>query len=302
MNRIRSARWALAATAAVCLSFSTVAAQTATPNAQSTPPHQADPRNAMPPDKPAPPPVQSAPGQSAEDPGVRKAKDLLARMVQALGGDAYLNIQDMSYSGRTYGFSRGEPAGTGALFWAFWKWPDKERIELTKQRDWIIINNGDKGYEITFRGTSAEEPEVLEDYLRRRHYSLAQVLRVWLKQPGIAYFYEGTASAERKPALQITLMNTQNEGVTLYIDQDTFLPIKKTFTWRDPKTRDRNEESEIYDNYRNVQGIMTPFSTTRQKNGLNTNQRFMNEVKYNQNLPESLFSADATVPAKKQTK
>jgi len=142
-----------------------------------------------------------------------------------------------------------------------------------------------------------EEQEALDDYLRRRHYSMQQVLRTWLNQPGTVYFYEGTAAAERKPAEQVTIMNAQNEGVTFYIDQNTFLPIKKTFEWRDPKTRDRTEESEVFDNYRQVQGIMTPFSITRQKDGWATNQRFINEVKYNQNMPDSLFEATVTKPA-----
>jgi hypothetical protein len=262
-----------------------------------------DPRNQIPPDKHAPPPVQKAPAeaapqQSLDDPSARKARALLDKMVQALGGQAYLTIQDMEFSGRVYGFYHGEASGAGAPFWDFWKWPDRERVELTKKRDWIVIHSGDNGYEITFRGTAPEEKEPLVDYLRRRHYSLQNVLRTWLNQPGTAYFYEGTASAERRPAEQVTIMNAANEAVTLYIDQNTFLPIKKTFTWRDPQTRDRTEESEIYDNYRNVQGIMTPFSTTRQRNGMNTNQRFMNDVKYNQNLADSLFDARVTITPK----
>ena len=271
-----------------------------------------DPRTQMPPDKPAPPPVEKAPQDlpkatsptsppathSADDPGAQKARALLDKMVQALGGQAYLTMQTMEYSGRTYGFHRGEPSGTGAPFWTFWKWPDKERTELLKKREWKIIHNGDKGWEITFHGTSPEEKEALADHLRRRYYSLQNVLREWLKEPGIAYFYEGIASAERKPAEQITIMNARNEALTIYIDQNTFLPIKKTFQWRDPETRDRNDESEIYDNYRNVQGIMTPFSVTRQRNGLNTNQRFINNVVYNRPLADSLFQVDVAANAK----
>lgn len=249
--------------------------------------------------------AQSAPAANApttsfvnsNDPSAQKARELIDKMVTALGGQAYLAFQDMEQSGRTYGFYHGEAEGAGALYWSFWKWPEKDRIELTKQRDVIVIHNGDKGYEVTFRGTKSEEQPDLEDYLRRRHYSIQQVLRAWLKQSDTALFYEGKAAAERKPAEQVTIMNAQNEAVTFYIDQNTFLPIKKTFVWRDPKTRDRTEESEVYDNYRPVQGIMTPFSITRQRDGWATNQRFIFEVKYNQNLQDSLF--DATLGAKK---
>ena len=270
------------------------AQQNAEPSSQTQAAPSAAPQNA--PETAVP--AQTLPQQSPNEPGVRKARALLDKMVQALGGDAWLNMQNMEFSGRVYGFFHGEPAGAGAPFWDFWKWPDKERMELTKKRDWIIIHNGDKGYEITFRGTAPEEKDVLTDYLRRQHYSLQNVMRVWIKQPGVAYFYEGPASAERKPAEQVTIMNAKNEGVTLYLDENTFLPIKKTFTWRDPKTRERTTEAEIYDNYRQVQGIMSPFSITRQKNDMNTNQRFINDVSYNQNMPNSMFDATVTIHPK----
>jgi len=64
-----------------------------------------------------------------------KAKALLDQAIQALEAKAYLNIQDVSQQGRTYSFHHGETTSTGVLFWRFVKFPDKERIEVTKQRD-----------------------------------------------------------------------------------------------------------------------------------------------------------------------
>jgi len=245
------------------------------------------PSDNFPPDHKAPAPVQQAP----DDPGSAKARRLLDEMIQALGGNAYLSYTDVEQSGRTYGFFHGEPSGTGTVFWRKWKWPDKDRIELTKQRDWIIIHNGDKGSEITFRGSSPEEKPALEDFLRRRYYSMEIVLRNWLHEPGVAIFYEGQVSANRKPAEQVTVMNAKNEALTIYIDQGTKLPLKKSFTWRDPETREKIEESEVYDNYKLIQGIMTPLSVTRQQNGNNTNQRFITTVSYNQGLADGMFDA-----------
>ncbi len=230
----------------------------------------------------------------SNDPGVQKAQQLLEKMVAALGGQAYLNIQDMQQQGRTYSFYHGEPEGTGAPFWRFWKWPDKDRLELTKQRDWVIVFNGDKGYETTFRGTAPVEAEQLDDYLRRRNHSLAWVLRKWLKQPGVALFYEGPGVAERKQAEQVSVMTVDNDAATISIDSNTFLPLRVAFTWRDPKTRDRNDEAEGYDNYRPIQGVMSPFSIIRYHNGEPANQRFINMVSYNQNLPDSQFAAKVT--------
>ena len=64
-----------------------------------------------------------------------KAKALIDQAIQALGGSAYLNSQNISQQGRTYSFHRGEATSAGTLFWRFVKFPDRERIELTKQRD-----------------------------------------------------------------------------------------------------------------------------------------------------------------------
>ncbi len=229
-----------------------------------------------------------------QDANAQKAAELLKQCIAALGGQAYLTLQDMEQQGRTYSFYHGEPNSVGAPFWRFWKWPDKERVEFTKQRDVAVVHNGDEGFEITFKGTAPEEPQPLADFLRRRHYSLENVLRTWLPKPGTALFYDGAAVAEQKPADAVSIINAENEQVTLYLDVNTHLPIKKTFYWRDPKDRERNEEVEIYDNYRPVQGIMTPYSISRKRNGEMTNQRFINSVVYNQGLSDSLFAAKAT--------
>ena len=63
--------------------------------------------------------------------------------------------------------------------------------------------------------------------------------------------------------IEVTLLNRQNDAVTVYLDQNTHLPLKTSFTWRDPKDKQKNVEEEIFDNYRLVQGIMTPYSITR---------------------------------------
>ena len=237
---------------------------------------------------------QAPPAQvSAQDENARKAKTLIDQMIQALGGSAYLQVQTRKEEGRTYGFHHGQSTGAGALYWRFWKWPDKDRVELTKRRDWVIIHNGEQGNEITFRGISPEDPEAHADYLRRLNYSLEWVLRKWLKEPGVALFYNGPSVAAQKQAEQVTVLNARNESVTLDIDYNTHLPIRKVFTWRDPADRQKNEEGEIYDNYKTVQGIATPLSVTRTKNGDMSNQRFLATVEYNQDLSDEMFDPHA---------
>jgi hypothetical protein len=241
-------------------------------------------------------PVVGAQSQApaSGDENSTKAKTLIDQAIQALGGQAYLEIQDVSQQGRTYSFHHGETTSTGVLFWRFLKYPDKERIEVTKQRDVAYVYSGDKGYEVTYKGTAGIDATALADYLRRRNHSLEWVLRKWIKEPGVALFYDGAAVAADKPADQVSVLSAKNDSVTLYLDATTHLPIKKTFTWRDPTDKLRNTEEEVYDAYRPTQGIMTPYSVTRFYNGDMTNQRFLNTVTYNSGVNESMFEAKAT--------
>jgi hypothetical protein len=236
----------------------------------------------------------SAQGIPVDQENVRKAKALLDQMLDALGGNAYLNVEDVSQEGRSYGFHMGESEGVGVVFWRFYKFPDKDRMELTKKRDVIYVYRGDKGFEITYKGTRADDPKTVSEYVRRREYSLDWVIRKWLPQKGVALFYEGHTVAAQKDTEQVTIMNASNQSVTLYIDTSTHLPVKKTFSWRDLTDKQRNVEDEIYDAYRPIQGVMTPFSVTRFYNGDMSSQRFLNSVTYNKGLSDSLFASNVT--------
>jgi hypothetical protein len=226
---------------------------------------------------------------AAKDPGVQKAKQILDDMIRALGGDAYLTLRDMKVEGRGYAFYHGRPSGLGIVFWRFWEWPDKDRMELTKQRDVVELYIGDKGYEITYKGTATQDPKLVDEYLRRRGHSLEWVIRNWLAAPGSMILYEGTAIVEQTLADKVTVMTSSNDSVTIAVDPRSHLPLKNTYSWRDPNDRQFDEESEVFGNFRMVQGINTPYSTVRMLNGEMSGQRFINNVTYNTGIDPSLF-------------
>jgi hypothetical protein len=100
----------------------------------------------------------------------------------------------------------------------------------------------------------------------------------------------------------VTVLNKQNDAVTIYLDQNSHLPVKTSFTWRDPDDKQKNVEEEVFDNYRLVQGVMTPYSITRTFNGEMTHQRFINTAKYNLPLSDTIFDASVTYDPKESTK
>jgi hypothetical protein len=229
-----------------------------------------------------------------------KARLLLQQAIDALGGPAYLGVRDMQQQGRTYTLHHGQSTSNGIQFWRFVEPPDKERVELTKERDVADVFTGDKGYEITYKGVRSLEAKDVEDYLRRRKFSLDIVLRTWFNAKGVAIFYEGMAMSGTRPAEQVTLVTAANDSVTILLDPSTHLPVGKRFSWRDPVDKQRNIEEETYDNYRLVGGIMTAFNITRFFNGDMTNQRFLNSASYNDGLPAAMFDPNSGYSPNKQ--
>jgi hypothetical protein len=221
----------------------------------------------------------------------QKARTLVDQMIQALGGQAYLTAQDYYAEGRSGSFHNESLVGT-SLFYRFWKWPDKDRIEITKQRDIVQLYVGDEAYEITYKGVrpiSLEKEEKVHQAIIRRHYSLENVLRNWLKEPGILLLDEGPSISEGHMAEKLTIINSKNESVTIFVDPSTHLPLEKRFSTRDPRYRERDEEVLIYGDWKEIQGINTPRMTLIKRNGETISQQIILTITYNIHPADSLF-------------
>jgi hypothetical protein len=267
------------ATLALVLTASGWVAIRAAAQADAQPPAKPDSAKAS----PIPPDQQSA----------HQARELLNQAIQALGGQAYLSVHDKQEQGRVYSFYHGRPSSNGVFFWRFVEFPDKERIELTPQRDVAYIYTADKGYEITYKGPRAVEKKDLDDYLRRRRFSLETLLRTWVNDPAVALFFDGAALAGSLAAQKVTLINSRNEAVSIYFDIDTHLPIEKSYSWRDPVDKEKNVEEETFNGYRLVQGIMTPFGFTRYFNGDMQTERFITSASYSETLNQAIFDPNS---------
>jgi hypothetical protein len=259
-------------------------------NGQSSPPAQGNTNDTASPQKQSP---AKSGAVSPEDANVRKARDLIGKAIEALGGQAYLNVRNKEEQGRVYSFYHGRPTSNGAVYWRFLEYPDKERVELTQQRDIAEIYVGNKGYEVTYKGPRELEKKDMDDYLRRRRFSLETILHNWVNDPTVALFFEGGALAGNLAAQKVTLINNKDEAVSLYFDIDTNLPIMKSYSWRDPVDNEKNTEEETYNGYRVVQGINTYFGFTRYYNGDMQSERFINSASYDQQLNPAMFDQNS---------
>jgi hypothetical protein len=222
-----------------------------------------------------------------------QARAALDAMVTAMGGQAWLNIQNMERDGHVAAFFQGNPdLGTEDTF-EFHQWPDHDRIDVTKHRDVVEFFIGRQAWEVTYRGKHALDKDIVDDYLRRRDHSIETAVKVWMKDPNTILIYEGQRMAERHLAEQVTLISPQNEAITILLDIQTHLPLQRSFQWRYPVYHDKNTDTEEYDDYHVVDGFPTPFTITRLKNGDTVRQYYVTHVKFNQSLAADFWDVDA---------
>jgi len=234
--------------------------------------------------------------QAPEDAGARNARQARAAldaMVKALGGDAWLNQKIRMRQGHAAIFYHGVPDLGTTKFWEFHVWPDHDRIEYTEHRDVVQFYMGHAGSEVTYKGKAALPQEQVDDFVRRRDHSIETAVKLWLNDPKTILIYEGQRLAERHLADQVTLISPQNEAITIQMDTQTHLPLRRTFEWRDPVYKDKNLDAEEYDDYHVVDGLPTPFSISRFKNEEMIRQQYLDKVVYNQELPADFWSVEA---------
>ena len=105
---------------------------------------------------------------------------------------------------------------------------------------WCSSMLGVTGWEVTYKGKAPLPQEQVDDYLRRRDHSIETVVKMWLNDPQTILVYEGQRLAERHLAEQVTLISADNEAVTILMDAQTHLPLRRSFQWRDPVYKDKN--------------------------------------------------------------
>src|ERR1700742_1238289 len=119
----------------------------------------------------------AAPKQVTGETAEQRGRKLLNQMLEALGGDAWLNRKNVRELGHIGRFFRGEPTGIVIDFTATHQFangdrPDATRIGFITDKSMILpgkkidivqiwINNS--GHEVTYKGTTALPREKVDD-------------------------------------------------------------------------------------------------------------------------------------------
>lgn len=254
----------------------------------------------------------AAPTQSDGMTQEQLGKKLIDEMVFALGGPAWEDRKYMEVSGRTAAFYRGAPNGSIVEYTGWRRFPgsgqpaaerigfltDKSMFFPGKKMDIVQIFTAGTADEVTYKGRKTLPKEIIVDYYRRQKHSIENVVDEWLKTPGVMVISEGQTMVERKIADKVTVLSANNDAVTIELDSVSHLPLRRTFKWRNEQFKDFDEDTETYDDYHAVDGLPTPYTLTRYRNGDMTNQRFYTKVEYNKDLSPDLFNPDKLLQKK----
>ena len=240
-------------------------------------------------------------GESQEQHGKR----LIDEMYKALGGDTWLNKKTEYIEGQTAPFFQGQPSGGVQRFVEFKKFsptqPELARVEFVTYRGMIEPGTVrqvahlwtlDQGYEFTFKGRTVLPEKQVTDYLRRRAHSLEEIMRVWLREPGVIVIFEGVGTRDRRPIDKVSILAANNDTVTIELEQDTHLPLQRGFEWRNTEFKDHDLDEEVYGDWKLFNGIATPMNIERYRNGEMVDQTFYKKVQFNQPQDDSLFDKD----------
>ena len=225
-----------------------------------------------------------------------KGRQIIDRAITALGGDRFLHMQNRVASGRIYAFFHDNLSGldVAKIYVAYSSAPGKglavtEREVLGKKQDYSYLFLEDQGWDVTFRGARPVSDENWNRYERTTRNDIFYVLRERLNEPGLTFDYVGSDVYLSTHVEIVDITDSQDQTIRVYFDHNTMLPIRETYTWLDPQTKEHNDEVTQFDKYRDAGGVMWPFSVERERNGYKAYQIFASKVEVDQPLPPNIF-------------
>jgi hypothetical protein len=242
-----------------------------------------------------------------------KAKQVLQQVINALGGQAYLNVHDTQCDGRAAQFGTTGTLMGFTLFRDIWLLPDKNRVEyftkgehtilgflmgaddllITHGGAMITVYTGDGGWTLDKSGVSDEPEDVIKNFNDQVKSGMNNMLRKRMNEPGVDVQYGGTDLIDLKEAEWIEFTDSDHREMRMGIDKFTRLPLRWIVTTRNPETRVYTAVTTSYTQYRALDGVKTPLSIEMSRDDRKLTQTFLTECKYNADLAPQLFTRAA---------
>lgn len=259
-----------------------------------------------------------APVASAQNPdtmlpeqSLAKGKQILADLINGLGGPGYTEVRESECQGRRAVFGH-DGALTGYIdFQDFRRLPDKARIEyIGKGRNTILqsligidgldlrhggifitLFNGTRGWTYDRSGVNEMPATSISEFQEQVKRNIDNLLRLRLNEPGMSIRFGGNDTVDLKQVDWVELTDSDQRKFRLAVDRSTHYLVRAVVSTVDLEFNQVNDDTTIYTNYQLMHSVWTPLQVSREHNGRRTAQFFYDSCRYNPGFPDDLFTA-----------
>jgi len=232
-------------------------------------------------------------------------KRVIDDCVQALGGNAFLNLQDRVETGRVYSFDYGTGKMGGGIYATIYTQyltpePGKMALRIRQifglhQDEGGALITPDKAWDISFHGARPMDAETFATYKDTAVRGIFYILRQRLKEPGLSFYWESGDIIEHVPVDIVDITDAANSTVTVDFDRNTHLPFRQTFRRRNKEFNDFDVEMTAYAKYKTFGGVTLPLETRRERDGRKIYEMFVETEAVNQGLSDNIFTLPANL-------
>lgn len=232
----------------------------------------------------------------------QKGRSLVEKVIDGLGGDAFRNMQTRTETGEAYSFYRNEITGLSVAHIYVKYLPADARVPKDgvrmverevfgkKQDDAVIFTKGGEAYDVTFRGAQPLADSKIKQFHDTAILDVFYILRARMEEPGIGFEWRGSDVVENQPVEILGIFDEQDRDLTVWVNSDTYLPVRQRYTRWDPIINDRREEMTHFAKYRDVgHHVMWPYDVERERDGEKVYEMYATSVTVDDPLPDSMF-------------
>ena len=226
-----------------------------------------------------------------------RGRAIVEQSLAGLGGPKFMAMENRVEQGRLYSFYREQLNGLAtARVYTKYEQPagsiaTRERQSFgKKEEDYAYLFTDKEGVQVTFRGVRPLPAGQYEKYVDTTLRNIFYMLRYRMDELGMVFEFKETAVFDNNPVEVVNITDAENRTVTVYFHRTTHLPIRQVFIRRDPLTKERMEEMTVYNKYRDVSGVMWPWSVVRFRNGSKIFEMYSESVTINGKLEANLFA------------
>jgi outer membrane lipoprotein-sorting protein len=242
-----------------------------------------------------------------------KGKQILNDLINAFGGPGYTEVRESQCDGRRALFGHSGELTGFINFSDFRRYPDKDRTEyiakghntifqsllgidgldLSHGGVFITLFNGDRGWTFDRSGVSEMPVTSISEFQEQSKRNIDNLLRLRLKEPGLAIRYGGTDTVDLKEVDWVEITDSEERKFRLAVDHSTHLLVRSVVSTKDEENQQIDDDVNIYTKYQLKDSVWVPLQITREHNGRRNAQIFFDTCRFNPGFPDDLFSKES---------